>query len=135
MLRYQHMPSDFNPKFLILGEGSDFAALAAVLRRYAQDNKTVMIDDVIVPRPKGLGLTISPGDPVFGLHPADDLSGGFIWSLNGYQAGVIAERLDVLAASETINASDLFELGSEDEIPVAVSLGEFPEAYLDTRGP
>lgn len=135
MLRYQHMPSDFNPKFLILGEGADFAALAAVLRRYARDGTAIAVEDVVTPRPKGPGLTIAPAVSVFGLHRSDDAAGSYVWSLNGYQAGVIASRLDVLASSDTINASDLFELGGEGEIPVAVSLGEFPEAYLDTRGP
>jgi hypothetical protein len=29
MLRFEHMPSDFHPLFLFLGEGPDLAALVA----------------------------------------------------------------------------------------------------------
>ena len=34
MLRFEYMPSDFNPLFLFIGEGADLAALAKLLRRF-----------------------------------------------------------------------------------------------------
>ena len=37
MLRFEYMPSDFHPLFLFLGEGPDLAALAKLLRRFAEE--------------------------------------------------------------------------------------------------
>ena len=37
MLRYEYMPSDFHPLFLFLGEAADLAALAKLLRRFAEN--------------------------------------------------------------------------------------------------
>ena len=36
MLRFDHLPSDFNPMFLFLGERQDLTALAKLLRSFAE---------------------------------------------------------------------------------------------------
>lgn len=131
MLRYEYLPSDFHPKFLILGEGADFAALAGMLRAFAAAPTAVAVADAITPTPKGPPFAIVPVEDDHGLR---DLDGRYEWRINAWQAEAIATRLDVLADPATINGSDLLELGSAGEIPVAVSLGEFPDAYLHTRG-
>ena len=61
MLRFDHLPSDFNPMFLFLGERQDLAALANLLRSFAR-----------TPRPLDLGKQLSGAKsrPTLRLVPA-----------------------------------------------------------------
>jgi hypothetical protein len=56
--------------------------------------------------------------------------GTFKWQLNAWQAERIAERIDALAKPENKSGSEIIELGSEGEVPVKVSRGEFTDDFL-----
>ena len=45
----------------------------------------------------------------------------------------IAERIEVLSQKDIKSGSEILELGSEGEIPVKVSRGEFTDDFLVTR--
>lgn len=131
MLRFDNMPSDFNPLFLLLGEAHDLAALAGTLRAFASARTEVDLGDAIRGSRSTSRLRLVPQDGEagdYGLKP--DGPGGFRWGLNAWQAEQIAGRIDVLARPETKSGSDIFELGTEGEIPVKVSRGEFEDEFL-----
>jgi hypothetical protein len=58
---------------------------------------------------------------------------GFCWTLNGWQAEKIAERIELLTPAHQKSGSDIIELGVEGEIPVKISLGEFTDDFLVQR--
>jgi hypothetical protein len=62
-----------------------------------------------------------------------DLGGKFSWKLNDWQAVRIAERIETLVPTECKSGSDIIEVGSEGEIPVKVSRGEFTDDFLVAR--
>ena len=62
-----------------------------------------------------------------------EVNGSFKWVLNAWQAGRIAERIDLLTPADHKSGSDLFEVGSEGEVPVKVSRGEFTDDYLVSK--
>jgi hypothetical protein len=62
-----------------------------------------------------------------------DLGGSFRWKLNGWQAARIAERIELLTPQEAKSGSDLIEVGSDGEIPVKVSRGEFADDFLISK--
>lgn len=129
MFRYEHMPSDFHPMFLIIGERADLERLAAMLRRLAEDDE---IDVTALLReftPKAR-LRLVRADDLFGMHESDR---GFAWRLNAWQAEQIAARIDALAEPDAKSGSDIFEVGCDGEIPVKVSRGEFTEDFLISR--
>ena len=126
MLRFDYMPSDFQPIFLFLGDADDLSALAGVLRRFAKDQKERSVSEGIPNSKSRTGLTLAPAQDEFGMR---EVNGSFKWLLNAWQAGQIAERIDLLHKS----GSDLFELGSEGEVPVKVSRGEFTDDYLVSK--
>ncbi|WP_407180151.1 hypothetical protein [Bradyrhizobium sp. STM 3562] len=124
------MPSDFNPMFLILGDGADLAALSATLRRFARrPEKISLTEQAGTFRPR-TPLAIVPADREFGLRASGQ---EFAWHLNRWQAQNIAERVDALASPEARSGSDIFEIGSEGEIPVKVSRGEFTDDFLISK--
>ncbi|MCC8959333.1 hypothetical protein H8B02_39805 [Bradyrhizobium sp. Pear77] len=130
MLRFEYMPSDFHPLFLFLGEAADLAALARLLRRFAENPQAVAVAERIpgaVPRDE---LVLVPADEEFGMR---DLGGRFAWKLTDWQAERIAERIELLTPEENKSGSELVEIGSEGEIPVKVSRGEFTDDFLVTR--
>jgi hypothetical protein len=127
MLRFEHMPSDFHPLFLFIGEASDLAALAKLLRRFAGDPQPTMVADRIPEAISRDALVLTPADHEFGMR---DLGGSFAWKLNGWQAARIAERIERLTPAESKSGSDIIEVGSEGEIPVKVSRGEFTDDFL-----
>ena len=127
MLRFNYMPSDFHPIFLFLGDADDLSALAGVLRRFAKDQKERSVSEAIPNSKSRTGLTLAPGQDEFGMR---EVNGSFKWLLNAWQAGQIAERIDLLTPADHKSGSDLFEVGSEGEIPVKVSRGEFTDDYL-----
>jgi len=130
MLRFEYMPSDFHPLFLFVGEASDLAALARLLRRYAGDPQRMTVAERIPGVTSRDALVLTPADAEFGMR---DLGGSFAWKLNGWQAERIAERIEVLTPAENKSGSVILEAGSEGEIPVKVSRGEFTDDFLIDR--
>lgn len=130
MLRFEYMPSDFNPLFLFIGEGADLAALAKLLRRFADHPQEIAVAERIPGATSRAPLVLAPADHEFGMR---DLGGSFRWKLNGWQAARIAERIELLTPQEAKSGSDLIEVGSDGEIPVKVSRGEFTDDFLISK--
>ncbi|MEN3347628.1 MAG: hypothetical protein V7632_1263 [Bradyrhizobium sp.] len=130
MLRFEYMPSDFHPLFLFLGEGPDLAALARLLRRFAEHPQAIAVAERIPGATSRETLVLSPADEEFGMR---DLGGRFAWKLTAWQAEKIAERIELLTPDDNKSGSEIVEIGSEGEIPVKVSRGEFTDDFLITR--
>ena len=133
MLRFDHLPSDFNPMFLFLGEKQDLAALANLLRSFASSPRPLDVRQQLSGAISRTTLRLVPieddaGD--FGMRSERD---GFRWALNSWQAEKIAERIELLTPAHQKSGSDIIELGVEGEIPVKVSLGEFTDDFLVQR--
>ncbi|WP_338691201.1 hypothetical protein V5279_32475 [Bradyrhizobium sp. 26S5] len=130
MLRFEYMPSDFNPLFLFLGEAADLAALAKLLRRFAENPQTIAVAERIPGAISRNALVLVPADDEFGMR---DLGGAFAWKLTDWQAVRIAERIELLTSEDNKSGSEIVEIGSEGEIPVKLSRGEFTDDFLITR--
>jgi hypothetical protein len=130
MLRFEYMPSDFHPLFLFLGEGADLAALANLLRRFAENPQSIAVAERIPGATSRDELVLAPADDQFGMR---DLGGRFAWKLTGWQAERIAERIELLTPRDNKSGSEILEIGSDGEIPVKVSRGEFTDDFLITR--
>ena len=133
MLRFDHLPSDFNPLFLFLGEKEDLAMLAKLLRSFAGSPRPLDVKDHLVGAKSRTTLRLMPaasGADDFGLRRDED---GFRWVLNSWQALKIAERIEALIPAQQKSGSDIIELGVEGEIPVKISLGEFTDDFLVQR--
>jgi len=133
MLRFDHLPSDFNPMFLFLGEKQDLMALANLLRSFAQAPRELDVRQQLSSAKSRTALRLVPaeGDAAnFGMRQEGD---GFRWGLNSWQALKIAERIELLTPAHQKSGSDIIELGIEGEIPVKVSLGEFTDDFLVKR--
>jgi hypothetical protein len=124
------MPSDFHPLFLVLGDGPDLAALAKLLRRFAENPMPIAVAERIPGTTSRDALMLTPADDWFGMR---DLGGRFAWKLTGWQAEQLAERVEILAHKDNKSGSEILEIGSEGEIPVKVSRGEFTDDFLITR--
>jgi hypothetical protein len=133
MLRFDHLPSDFNPMFLFLGEKQDLMALANLLRSFASSPRPLDVRQQLSGAISRTTLRLVPaeGDAAnFGMKQDRD---GFRWVLNSWQAEKIAERIELLTPAHQKSGSDIIELGVEGEIPVKVSLGEFTDDFLVQR--
>jgi hypothetical protein len=130
MLRYEYMPSDFHPLFLFLGEAPDLAALARLLRRFAENPMPIAVAERIPGATSRDALVLTPAGDGFGMR---DLGGRFAWKLTPWQAERMAERIELLTQKDTKSGSEILEIGSEGEIPVKVSRGEFTDDFLVTR--
>lgn len=131
MLRFEYMPSDFHPLFLFLGEGPDLAALAKLLRRFAEQSQTFALAERIPGATSRDELVLMPADDgEFGMR---DLGGRFAWKLTDWQARRIAERIELLTPADNKSGSEILEIGSDGEIPVKVSRGEFTDDFLITK--
>jgi hypothetical protein len=130
MLRFEYMPSDFNPLFLFIGEGADLAALAKLLRRFADHPQEISVVECIPGATSQTPLVLAPAGDEFGMR---DLGGSFSWKLNDWQAARIADRIDLLTPPEAKSGSEILEVGSEGEIPVKISRGEFTDDFLISR--
>jgi hypothetical protein len=73
---------------------------------------------------------LAPADGEFGMR---ETGGKFIWKLNGWQATQIAERIELLTPANNKSGSEMLEVGSEGEIPIKVSRGEFTDDFLIDR--
>jgi hypothetical protein len=130
MLRFEYMPSDFHPLFLFLGEAADLGALAKLLRRFATNPQTIPVAERIPGAASRDELVLMLADDEFGMR---DLGGRFAWKLTDWQAARIAERIELLTPPDNKSGSELLEIGSDGEIPVKVSRGEFTDDFLVTR--
>jgi len=130
MLRYEYMPSDFNPMFLILGDGADLARLSATLRRFARYPERIPLIEQTSEFQPHSPLTIAPADREFGLRRTERQ---FVWYLNEWQALIIADRVEALASPQVRSGSDTFEIGSDAEILVKVSRGEYTDDFLISK--
>ncbi|WP_280416136.1 hypothetical protein [Nocardia carnea] len=132
MLRFDHMPSDFHPLFLFLGENADLDELARVLREFAEDPMDIDLRRSLPAAGGRSQVALVPGeglDAPYGMrHTAEH--DRFAWVLNAWQAGQIATRIEMLASTEAEAGNDILELGVADEIPVKVSKGEFTDNFL-----
>lgn len=130
MLRFDHMRSDFHPLFLFLGEAADIAALADMMRAFSNDAREMSVLERIRDAKSRADVILMPADDGFGMRETD---GRFRWRLNAWQASQIAARLDELTRPDHRSGSDIFEVGSEGEIPVKVSRGEFTDDFLVSK--
>jgi hypothetical protein len=122
------MHSDFHPIFLFLGEAEDLLQLARLLRAFARDPKEIPCETLFREAPERVRLALAPSEDTYGMREVAD--GTFKWQLNAWQAERIAERIDTLAKPENKAGSEIIELGSEGEVPVKVSRGEFTDDFL-----
>jgi hypothetical protein len=128
MLRFDYMHSDFHPIFLFLGEAEDLLQLAGLLRGFAREPKEIRLETLFTEGSTRVRLALAPSEDIYGMREVAD--GTFKWQLNAWQAERIAGRIDVLTNSENKSGSEILELGSEGEIPVKVSRGEFTDDFL-----
>ena len=104
MLRFEYMPSDFHPLFLFIGESSDLAALAKLLRRHADQPQLIVVAERIPGAVSCSELMLAPADAEFGMR---EIGGKFIWKLNGWQATRIAERIELLTPPDNKSGSEM----------------------------
>ena len=131
MLRFDFMPSDFNPLFLFLGDAEDLARLSETLRAFATAPAIVELGAAIPGAVTRSRLELVPQageDGDYGVRA--DSQGGFRWGLNAWQANQVADRIDLLTPPENRSGSDILEFGVDGEIPVKVSRGEFEDEFL-----
>ncbi len=133
MLRFDYLPSDFNPMFLFLGERQDLMTLARLLRSFARSPREIDVREQISGIESRATLLLVPAEGTaddFGMKQEYEI---FRWSLNAWQAEKIAERIELLTPPHQKSGSDIIELGVEGEIPVKISLGEFTDDFLVQR--
>jgi hypothetical protein len=133
MLRFDYLPSDFNPMFLFLGERQDLQALAKLLRSFAEDPRQLDVREQLATATSRTTLRLLPAEGEVGDCGMKQERDGFRWGLNAWQANKIAERIEALTPADGKSGSDIIELGVEGEIPVKVSLGEFTDDFLVQR--
>lgn len=131
MMRFDHMPSDFNELFLFLGDARDMAGLSETLRAFSKAPRATDMGEALAASVTKSKLVLVPEDGEggdYGLKKEPD--GSFRWGLNPWQAEQIAARVDLLIPPENRSGSEIFELGIPGEIPVKVSRGEFEDEFL-----
>jgi hypothetical protein len=133
MLRFDYLPSDFNPMFLFLGERQDLQTLANLLRSFAEDPRQLDVREQLTTATSRSTLRLLPAEGEGGDCGMKEGCDGFRWGLNAWQAEKIAERIEALTPADRKSGSDIIELGVEGEIPVKVSLGEFTDDFLVQR--
>jgi len=134
VLRFDNMPSDFNPLFLFLGDDDDLAALARLLYEFARELRAINVRESLPDAGGRSQLTIIPGEGLapYGMRASSEHN-HFTWMLNSWQAGQIAARVEALTPPELKSGNDILELGLEGEIPVKVSRGEFTDNFLTPK--
>lgn len=135
MLRFDHMPSDFNPLFLFLGDSADLSALTQVLRDFSQAPRSIDVRAAIPVTGGRARLTLEPGegpDSPYGMRETAEHD-HYAWTLNAWQAAQVAARVEALTPEDVKSGNDIIEVGLEGEIPVKVSRGEFTDNFLTPR--
>lgn len=134
MLRIGFLPSDFNPMVLMLGEAEDFRALAGVLRYFARDPIDTRIDRLAFCQNGAARLTVALADTVPGIAPHPTDPDGWLWRLDPDRAQGFADLIEGLAHPSRVAGSEFLACGTEEEIPVKVSRGEYTEDFLRGAG-
>lgn len=132
MLRFEYMPSDFNPMLLFLGESVDLESLASLLKDFQENPRRIGLRSWFVEAEgrSEVDLVFAEGlEADYGMRaaPSED---HFLWILNAWQAGQVALRIEAVASREVRSGNDILELGIQGEIPVKVSRGEFTDDFL-----
>jgi len=128
MMRIAHLPSDFNPMILMLGEAEDCRALGGVLRRFARDGQDVAFSDLGFCQAAGTGILLTAASGPMGVQQCDGYP--FIWRLTPSLAVAFADRLDDLADPGRVAGSEDLDCGTQDGIAVKVSRGEYTDDFL-----
>jgi hypothetical protein len=130
VLRIGFLPSDFNPMVLMLGEAEDFRALAGVLRYFAREQMDTRLDRLGFCRPGGTPLTLMPagGEPGITRDPGE--AHAFRWQVDADLALIFADLVESLAHPARAAGSEFLAVGTDDEIPVKISRGEFTDDFL-----
>ena len=132
MLRFDYLPSDFNPMFLFLGERQDLMRSPGCCDRLP-GRLALDVGEQITGAKSRATLRLAPIEGEAGDFGMKQEGGAFRWGLNAWQAEKIAERIEVLTPADQKSGSDIIELGVEGEIPVKISLGEFTDDFLVQR--
>jgi hypothetical protein len=114
----------------LLSDPASTPALARLLRRFVENLMPIAVAERIPGTTSRDALVLTPADDWFGMR---DLGGRFAWKLTGWQAERMAERIELLTLKDNRSGSEILEIGSEGEIPVKVSRGEFTDDFLVTR--
>jgi hypothetical protein len=130
MLRFSYLPSDFHPLVLILGDSEDLRKLAALLRQFAQDTRDVALERMNAAAPSDTSLLITTSAGPAGAHPSAAASKALRWTLTADEAQDFCDAIEILAEDPRGSGSIVLACGSEGEIPVKVSRGEFTEDFL-----
>lgn len=130
MLRFDFLPSDFHPQFLILGERQDLIRLADAVEAVGQNGVRQALSQTAVDGAGASTLHISRVDVARGLRRVTD--GEFEWELSSDIAAAFAAQIRAVAegsqpAGSVVLAVAQFDL---EEIPVWISQGEFTDNYL-----
>jgi len=128
MMRIAHLPSDFNPMILMLGEAEDCRALGGVLRRFARDGQDVAFSDLGFCQAAGTGILLTAASGPMGVQQCDGYPS--IWRLTPSLAVAFADRLDDLADPGRVAGSEDLDCGTQDGIAVKVSRGEYTDDFL-----
>lgn len=130
MLRFDFLPSDFHPQFLILGERDDLRHLAAELKRLATTRERRLLERETLEPSQRAALWLSCADEPQGLRPIG--AGEFQWEMTAEDAESFATKIESVANGEQPAGSVVLTVRRFDleEIPVWISQGEFTDNYL-----
>ena len=134
MLRMSHLPSDFHPLLLVLGDHTDLGRFAELLAAFASTGQPVQVG--------GDGGAFSTDTEVL-LDPAEGVPGRphglwrdparpdrLRWTLSRDAAAAFALEVAELANSNAPAGSVTLECGILNEIRVKVSVGEWEDEFL-----
>lgn len=130
MMRIGFLPSDFNPMVLMLGDAEDFRALGGVMRGFARRPEDTRIDTMGFCAISNTALTLTATEGPPGIHPRKD---GLVWRVDAARASAFAVQMDALATPEKLSGAEFLVCGTEDEIPVKLSRGEYTDDFLSSH--
>jgi len=134
MLRMSHLPSDFHPLLLVLGDHTDIGRFAELLAAFARAGRPVKIggDGGVFSTDTEVLLEPADGDPdrPHGLWRDAARPGALRWTLSRDEAGAFALEIAELANSNAPAGAVTLECGILNEIRVKVSVGEWEDEFL-----
>lgn len=130
MLRFDFLPSDFHPQFLVLGEREDLSELADRLEILARDGNDQELRQPAIEDRGEATLTLSRSAEPTGLRRR--ASSSFAWVLSAELANDFAAEIRAVAEGTQPAGSAVLTVTQFDleEIPVWISQGEFTDSYL-----
>jgi hypothetical protein len=130
MLRFSYLPSDFHPLVLILGGTEDLTELAAVLHRFAQDTRDVVLEGTKAAAPSDTSLLLTGSAEPTGAHLSAGAAKALRWTLTADLAQAFGDEIEALALDPRGSGSVVLTCGHQGEIPIKVSRGEFTDDFL-----